>query len=259
MLIKQTLHNMGNELARNSPIILTGIAVSGVLATTIFAVKATPKAVRILEQEAQRRDFLREEETVRPITKVDVIKLTWKEYIPSFICGTVTMGCILTMNSVHARRNAALATIYSITETAFKEYQSKVVDTIGKNKEIAIRDSIAKDHIKNNQMGLNEVIITGKGEIPCFDTLSGRCFKSDVEKIRRLVNEINHRLMTEMYIELNDFYDGVGLANTKLGSDVGWNIDNGLLEVSFSTQLSEDDVPCLVLNYDVVPKWHRGH
>jgi len=260
MLIKQALKNLGGEISKNSPVLFTGIAVSGVLATAIFAVKATPKAVRILEQEAHRRDYLREEETITPITKLDVIKLTWKEYIPATVCATMTITCILALNSVHNRRTAALASIYSITETAFQEYQNKVVETIGKNKELAVRDEISKDHIRKNPSSRSEVIITGKGDILCYDTLSGRYFKSDIDKIRRVINELNRDLMTAMWLSLNELYSEVGLPSTKLGEDVGWNIDNGLIDISFSTQLNEDEIPCLVLNYVCAPKWYdMGH
>lgn len=255
MNLKHIGKNLVYEISKNSPVILTGIAASGVLATAIFAVKSTPKAVRILEQEAHRRDFNREEETVKPITKLDVIKLTWKCYIPAGICATVTVGSIVALNSVHTRRNASLAAVYSITETAFKEYQNKVAETIGKNKEQAIRDDINHDRVQRNPKSVNEIFITGKGEHTCYDSLSGRYFKSDVEKIRQLINTLNYRMRSEMYIGLNDFYDEIGLAPTRLGEDLGWNMDNGEIRVNFSTQLADDGAPCLVLNYEVVPKF----
>jgi hypothetical protein len=58
-----------------------------------------------------------------------------------------------------------------------------------------------------------------------------------------------------MYIGLNDFYDEIGLGPTRLGEDLGWNMDNGEIRVTFSTQLADDGTPCLVLNYEVVPKF----
>lgn len=248
MIFKEIVKNLGREISRNSPIILTGIAVSGVLATTIFASKATLKAQQIIENEKEcvhKKSF----------TKIETIKMVWPEYIPTAVCGTVTIASILMLNSVHTRRTAALATVYSITETAFKEYQSKVAETIGKNKELAIRDDISKDKVKKNPVIGSEVILTGKGDILCYDSTSGRYFKSDIEKIRRTVNRLNRQLMTDMYLSLNDLYSELGLKNTSLGSDVGWNIDDGLIELSFSTQLTEDDTPCLVIDYVVSPKW----
>ena len=60
---------------------------------------------------------------------------------------------------------------------------------------------------------------------------------------------------SEMYIGLNEFYDELGLAHTQLGEYLGWNMDNGEIKVNFSSQIADDGAPCLVLNYEVVPKF----
>ena len=182
------------------------------------------------------------------------MKRTWKCYIPTAISGGITIGSIIALNSVHTRRNASLAAVYSITETAFKEYQNKVAETIGKNKEVAIRDEISQDKLKRNPASVNEIFVTGRGNILCYDAVSGRYFKSDIDKIRRVINDFNYRLMSEMYLSLNEFYDEIGLAHTQLGDELGWNIDSGKVEIDYSTQLADDGTPCLVLNYKVIPK-----
>ena len=61
--------------------------------------------------------------------------------------------------------------------------------------------------------------------------------------------------MDEMYISLNEFYWEIGLDSTEIGDELGWNIDNGLIELTFSSQLSRDGVPCLVVNYRIAPKY----
>lgn len=58
-----------------------------------------------------------------------------------------------------------------------------------------------------------------------------------------------------MYVSLNDFYYKIGLDNTKIGDDLGWNIENGLIELHFSSQLAADGTPCLVMDYQVAPKY----
>jgi hypothetical protein len=61
-----------------------------------------------------------------------------------------------------------------------------------------------------------------------------------------------------MYVSLNDFYYEIGLRSTAMGDDLGWNIDKGLIELGFSTQLSEDGSPCLVVDYQVAPMYNYG-
>ncbi len=58
-----------------------------------------------------------------------------------------------------------------------------------------------------------------------------------------------------MWVGLNDLYYELGLAGTKLGDQMGWDLDQGLVEISFSTQLTEENEPCLVLNYEVAPRF----
>jgi hypothetical protein len=245
----QLLKNLGDVISKNSPTILTSLSVAGVVTTTVLAVKATPKAMRLIDEEKETRD--KDE-----LSKKDIFKLTWKLYLPSVCVGAATIGCIIGSNSINQRRNAALATVYGLTEAAFREYKEKVVETIGKNKELKVRDDISADKVKENPPSSNEVIFTGKGEVLCYDSMSGRYFKSDIEKIRRTINELNRELLSDMFIPLNDLYYELGLPDIKVGNHLGWDVDKGMIEVNFSSQLTEDGEPCLVLNYEVTPKYY---
>ena len=264
--ITQTAKNLGGIISKNSPTILTGIAVGGLVTTVIFAVRATPKAIEILEEYKNERcsDCMSrrgDKECAHcvdySLSKKEVVKLTWKLYIPAAAMGTVTIACIISSNSINQRRNAALATVYGLTETAFREYKEKVVETIGKNKELKVRDDICADHVTQNPVGRNEVIITGKGNVLCMDSLSGRYFRSDIDKVRKSINSLNEEMLGNigMWISVNDLYDEIGLAHTAQGDMIGWDLDQGTIRISYSSQLTENEEPCLVLNYEVQPRY----
>lgn len=254
MSVKSILVRTGETLSKNSPTILTGLGVAGVLSTAILAVKATPKALKVLELEQDRREKYGESIT---IPAVDTVKLCWKLYLPAAAVGIASMGCIIGAHKVNLRRNAAMAGLYSLTETAFKEYQAKVTETLGSNKEHKIHDEIARDRVRANPVGVNEIIITGQGEMTCYDALTGRYFKADVEKIRQIVNEFNRNLMNDGFISLNEFYYELGLSGVKLGDMLGWDIDKGLIEAEFSSCLTEENKPCLVMDFNIYPKYNR--
>jgi len=268
MSVSAVLKTIAREITDNSTVILTGLAATGVVTTTILGVKATPKALSVMDKEYLHR-FCEDqthagytfedwkEDLATPLTKREIVKLTWKCYLPTIGMGLLTIGCVIGANSIHMRRNAALASLYSLTESTLKEYQAKVVETIGKNKELKVRDDISGDHIRQHPVGDAEVIFTGKGETLCYDSMSGRYFKTDIEKVRRIQNKLNRDLMSEMFISLNEFYSELGLSNIRLGDDMGWNIDKALIDVSFSAQLTDTDEPCLVLNYEVVPRHNQ--
>lgn len=237
-------------LRQHSPEILTGLGIAGMVTTTILAVKATPKAIRLIE--SYEDEVLCKDEKIKPL---DAIKLTWKCYIPAAITGIVSITCIIGASSVNVRRNAVLATAYKISETALTEYKEKVVETIGEKKEQAIKDSIAKDKVEKNPVKQQNIIVTGKGDTLCYDELFGRYFKSDVDKLKKIENELNRRLLNEDYISLNEFYYEVGLDGVSAGDDLGWYIDKGYIELEFSSQLASDGTPCLVVSFTTPPKY----
>ena len=76
-----------------------------------------------------------------------------------------------------------------------------------------------------------------------------------VDKIKKAENELNRQMRDEMYISLNDFYYEIGLDNIKLGDELGWNINDGYIDLSFSSQLTSDETPCLVIDYAVAPRY----
>lgn len=233
---------------KHSPEILTGIGVAGMIATTVMAVKATPKAILLVNEKEVDLG-------VEKLEPVEVVKATWKCYIPAAITGVASIACIIGASSVNMRRNAALATAYTISETALKEYKGKVLETIGEKKEQSIRDAIAKDRIEKNPVTNSEVIVTKHGDTLCYDSLSGRYFKSDIEKMRRVENEANKVLLNEGFVSLNDFYDLLGLDYIKIGDDLGWDFEKGLISIQFSSQLASDGTPCIVLEFTVPPKY----
>lgn len=230
---------------KHSPEILTGIGIAGMITTTIMAVKATPKALILIED---KKDELETEK----LTPIETIKAAWPCYIPSALICTVSMCCLIGASSTNIRRNTALATAYKLSESSLKEYQEKVTQTIGEKKEQIIRDEIAKDKTADNP--IRNVVITEKGgNTVCYDVLSGRYFKSDRDEINRVVNKLNRQMRDEMYIALNDLYFELGLDSIKLGDELGWNIDKGYIDINFSSQLDANGTPCLVLDYKVAP------
>ena len=109
--------------------------------------------------------------------------------------------------------------------------------------------------VEKNPVSTTEVFITEKGNTLCYDSISGRYFKSDIEKIKSVINYLNKKMLNEMYVSLSDFYNEIGLSHTNISDELGWNIDGGLIEVDFSSQISEDGTPCLVIDYYVAPRY----
>lgn len=259
--MSKIITNVRACLTKHSPEILTGIGIAGMIGTTILAVKATPKAMKLIEEAEEDKFLENNPEAVvverEPLTVVETVKAAWKPYIPAIVTGTAAVGCLVGGNSIHARRNAALATAYQLSTTALKEYKAKVVETIGERKERVIHDKLAEDKVKETSFKQNEVIFTGKGETLCLDMQSGRVFKCDRNKIETARNELNHRMNIgmEMYISLNEFYDEIGLPRIPMGDQLGWRVDRGMIDIHFGAILNEDNEPCMTIEFLVPPEY----
>lgn len=236
-------------ISKHSPEILTGIGIAGMVTTTILAVKATPKAIKLIEAEKRAKH-------VDALSPVDTIKTVWKCYIPAAMTGASSIACLIGSNAINAKRNAALTTVYTLSEMARNEYKEKVIETIGEKKERTIKEKVDAERIKKDPVSKKEVIITEKGTTLCYDHVFGRYFKSDIDIINRAMNKINREIVINMYASLNDFYAELGLSPVEMGYDLGWNIDDGTIEIEPSSQLADDGTPCLVIDYSVSPKYN---
>ena len=102
------------------------------------------------------------------------------------------------------------------------------------------------------------IFIMDKGNTLCYDVVSGRYFESSIDTIKRAVNNVNYNLTHGVmeYISLNEFYDEIGLPHTSIGDELGWNIGfDGQLDVELYTKFSDDERPCVALDYRVAPHY----
>lgn len=241
-------------VSKHSPEILTGIGIAGMITTTILAVKATPKALTLVDNKKKELNLDSDEK----LTAVETVKTTWKCYIPAAITCITSAACLIGANSVNARRNAALATAYNITASTLSEYKDKVVETIGEKKEQAVRDKVSEEKLKKEPLNQSAIIITGHGTTRFYDDISKRRFMSDIEKVRRIANDLNARMLEgEDHVSLNDLYYELGLEPIAYGDDLGWNVSksgrNGMIKIDFSAHLDDDGQPSIVLEYVVAP------
>ncbi len=251
---KQVGDNVLRTIKRKSPEILTGVGIGGMVTTTVLAVKATPEAMRRIEVK-------KKEEHHKKLTAVQTVQAAWKCYIPAGITGTVSIACLIGASTLNGRRNAALATAASLAETSLREYRSKVVETIGEKKESSILDAIDRDRVEKNPppTSTNELpVVEGPaGQTLCYDSMFGRYFYSDVETLKRAENKLNRQMatMSEPYISLNEFYMEIGLPMVDIGEELGWNVNSGMIDLRFSSQLVNGRTPCLVMSHLNPPKY----
>jgi hypothetical protein len=235
MNISNLLHQLGQKVKSNAPEILTGLGITGVISTAVLAARAGNKAAAKLSEQDPW------------MSNKEKAKIVWPLYIPTGISGVVTIGCIIGSGRASGKQTAAAVTAYSLTERAFSEYKEKVVEQIGKGKEQKVRDEIAQDRVRANPPSAEVIIV--EGEVLCCELFTKRYFASTMERLQQAKNEINHRINNNMYVYLEEFYDLIDLPYTSNSGNLGWDSDK-LMELEFSTVLSENNRPCLAFDYN---------
>lgn len=248
MNIKTMAKSVWAGAKKHSPEILIGMGIAGAASSVIFAVKATPKAMILLEEK-------RKELGVEKLEAKEIIKTAAPVYIPTAVSFGVSVACIVGASSVNARRNAALTAAYTLSESTLRTYRDKVLETVGEDKEREIRQKAAIEQQQSTPEPQTLVVSSAAGQLKCFDSLSGRYFVSTKNEIDKAVNEFNRQLRDDMRISLNDWYDLIGLDTNKLGDMLGWDIERGYVETCYASRLDEDGLPCLVVNYVEPPHY----
>lgn len=255
----------GNLLAmgkENSPALLAGLAVAGVALTGWMAWKAGRKADKILDeyQEEQRKldavaDLTDEERVAanRELKGEYAMKVV-PIVLPPLIMGVATGGAIIGSQSINARRIALATTAYNLANESIKDMNVKMRDLLGEKKTKEIKDAIATDKMKDiRRPEEKDVIITGKGNVLCYDDFTGKYFRANAEHLRQSIGRLTDQCRQENNVSINDFYDIIGGIKLNRAFDrMGWDVDDivyGLLPIDISTQLIEDE-PCLVLVYN---------
>jgi len=235
--------------SEKSPTILSGIAIGGVVTTLILAVRAGAKANETLTIVNDNGDFQAERGTKE--FYLETIKHTWKPFVPVGIMGLATIGCIVGANTIGNKRLAAMAGAYTLSDTAFREYKDKVVETFGEKKEDAVQAAANQATIDKNPppAGLHS---ENPMDVLCLDSFSGRYFYSNRAKIDNAEIDTNYQILHTDYASLNDFYAHLNLDPTTMGEIVGWNNDKKL-ELKVTTGLSPDQLPCIVIGFRDTP------
>ena len=232
-------------LGKNSPTILVSIGVAGMVTAVGMAIKVTPSAITARENA--------EKKAGGDISKKQRYKILARCYVPVVAVCVFSGACIFKAHSINVKRNLALAGAYKFSEETLQTYQKKVIEKIGEEAETAISNSVNKERMEKSNADFN--LAPGEdGDVICFDIMSGRTFRSNSLKLGRIENVLTNRLMSEMYISLNDFYYEVGLPSIKLGDSMGWSVDEGYICLSLGSQLDDNDQPVLTVDFDVHPR-----
>lgn len=241
-----------DTMREHSPEILISAGIVGMCTSSVLAVRATPKALELIEDK-------KAELGVTYLTRKEIAQTAWKQYIPAIGVGLVSASCIVLGTTQNIRRNTALATVYAISENTLKEYQRKTVEVVGEEKAEEIRREVVREQSKARPVIVcnqdsEYVTNTGEGDTLMFDSLSGRYFRSSMNSVDRAVNYINKSLLSEHYMTVNDLYNEMGIPTIEAGALIGWSSEIDMLDVTYDGDVDKNGNPYLIVSHRNRPR-----
>ena len=235
-----------NTVTRQSPAILAALGCIGFITSVVMSAKATPKAMSTL------RDLGVTYSGKNKVTKLEKAKAIAPIYAPTVGMILLSTACVVGSNRIHRYRYASLLALYSIGEKSFQRWQRAILDEVGEKKYEKVRERV----VSPDEGPVPTGILLDESQVVFFDVFSGRYFKTDsVETVRRIVNDLNDRLITGEFVALNDLYYALGLDRVEFGDEVGWLLHDHdeTIKVAFDPFM-KDDRPVVSVSFVVKPK-----
>lgn len=232
---------------RNSSTILTCVGAVGVIATTVTAVKATPKALMLLEKA--------KEEKGEDLTKLETVKIAGPTYVPAAVIGVSTLACIFGANVLNQRGQASLMSAYALIDSGFKDYKKKVNELYGEEAGAQVRAGIAKDkYVKQ------PIPPVAEGNRLYYDFYSGRYFEATPSSVKTAEYELNRKLMMDECAYLNEWYYLLDMEPLEHGLDFGWNTCANYdmywqtwIDFHHEKVVMDDGLECIIISFNQEP------
>lgn len=258
--------DMGRRLAtvvlkskQNSPAVLFGAGVVGVVSTVVVASKATLKLEDILEDTNEKLEMVKtmqhDDYSDQDRSKDKVIVYTQtilniaKLYAPAVGLGLLSIAALTGSHHILTRRNAALGAAYAGIEKALRDYRGRVSDEIGVEREARIWQPTEKVDVVDEDGKKSKIELpTEHGGSPykvLFDEVNSNWQRADEYNqffIQAQQNYANDLLKAKGHVFLNDVHDMLGLPRTKAGQIVGWVLDgngDGFIDFGIFNNLEE--------------------
>ena len=259
-----------NIVVSNSPELLVGTAIVGVITTGILAARAGYKARGIIDDERLRQvaspeppfdTFLEYKnefyDKSTPLPFVEKAKLTWLCYAVPAVTGATTVASVVGVHTIHTKRHTALAGLYAVTAHQMDAVQTKAEELLGAKKTQTLNNAVGQASVDRNPLVDHELILLPNGQELMFEEYSGRWFKGSVPIVEQAVSEVNLKLAQDGDCSLNDYFDYLGLKPIPFGHEYGWSGKPDITP-SFGAVNTPDGRSAVSVYFHEAPRPQRG-
>lgn len=239
-------------LRKTSPVILTALGIAGVIGTAVMAVRATPKALKLIKA---KKDELETDE----LTPVELVQTTWQCYVPSALVGAGTIACIVGIGVMDKRNQAALTSAYAMLNESYKQYRQSAKKVYGEDADNKIHAEMAKDagvaSVDWGYQVYNMDMDPGSEQLLFYDLASKKHFNTTMAAVLNAQYHVNRNLAIRGDCSLNEYLLFLGLEGVSGGNEIGWDIsymveEMGCYWLDFDNQKTtlDDGLECIVID-----------
>jgi Family of unknown function (DUF6353) len=243
-------------LKKDSPNLMFGAGIVGVLTGTVLACRATLRVSNVLDVMKNDVDevtkphtegtlnVFTESERIHPRRELASIYIRGsfeiaKVYAPAVIVTGFSVAALTGSHVTLTRRNAALTAAYAGLHKAYEEYRDRVRENLGVDKELEIYRGATTEKVKGELKQIASVDPNKLSPYARFFDESSACWEKDPELNHLFVlcqqNYANDLLTARGHVFLNEVYDMLGIDRSSAGQVVGWVLGpEGDNYVSFS-------------------------
>lgn len=247
------------RLRRSSPTILTVLGTVGVVSTAAMAVRATPKALRLIEV---KKDELKTDK----LTPMELVQTTWCCYIPSALIGAGTIACIIGIGVMDKRNQAALISAYTMLNESYKQYRQAAKKVCGDDADNKIHAEMAIDaKVSSSDWGYqvyNKDMDPKSEQLLFYDLASKKYFTTTMAAVLNAQYHVNRNLAIRGDCSLNEYLSFLGVDSVDKGDEIGWDITNMIEDMDsywldFDNQRAvlEDGLECVIIDTMPVNKF----
>lgn len=226
---------------KNSPTILFGMGVAGMVGSTLLACRATLKLEEVLNTanynlsiaNSLEHDDYSEMDRKKDISIIYVqsaVKIGTL-YAPSLLLGAFSISALTASHNILTQRNVALTAAYAALDKGFSEYRARVIEKYGEDQDRKFRyeTEIVEVVDEKGKKSKATRVAPGAESIYArfFDQFSASWSKEpeyNLLFLRAQQNYSNDLLKSRGHLFLNEVYTMLGIEHSSAGAVVGWVI-----------------------------------
>lgn len=211
------IHKVARAVKKNSDTILTVLGAAGTVVGIFTAVKATPKALRLIKDA--------EDDKGEKLTAMQVVSIAAKEYVPTALICAGSLTCIFGANIISKRTQASLSSAYALINESYQNYRKSLIELHGKEADIEVRDHMI---LSRSNSDYHQIDIDAPDQKVIFvEEYTNQRRVAYEREIMDAEYHLNRNYTLRGYVTLQEYLHFLGFDDVDGSEEVGWSSFNG--------------------------------